>query len=107
MELCGVNPCSYAECLHRTRLCVGQSHRMCRQLTDCLFVTHVRPELRSGTAKELIFFAGLGQLDLDAADRFVERVINNGTLVPAECSDSVTRTQEGEISLHHLIKYVR
>jgi hypothetical protein len=77
---------------------------MRRQLADRLLVARVRPELGSGPTEKLIFFTGLGQLDLDTADRLAECVIDNRTLVPAKRSDSVARTQEREVALHHLVK---
>jgi hypothetical protein len=67
-------------------------------------VPDICAELGSGATEELIFFTGLGQLDLDTADRLVESVIDNRALVPAKRSDSIAGTQEREVSLHYLIK---
>ena len=73
---------------------------MCRQLADRLLVPHVRTELGSGATKELIFFTGLGQLDLDATDRLAESVVDHRALVQAERPDSIAGTEEGEVSVH-------
>ena len=64
----------------------------------------VGAELGSGTPKERIVFPRLGELDLDAADRLVEGVIDNCALMPAERSDPVARAKEREIALHYLIE---
>jgi hypothetical protein len=61
-------------------------------------------ELGSGTPKEGIVFPRFGDLDLDAADRLVEGVIDNCALVSPERPDPVARAKEGKIPIHYLIE---
>ena len=104
MELGGVDPSADAKGLHRAALREGQRHCVRRQLADRLLVTAVRAEGRSSALEEGIFLARPGDLDPDTADRLGIGSVDNCTLVPAQCSDSVARAEKREIAFDYVIQ---